>query len=156
MARRRRVGGSAAAFRREAQQVVLPDSGQVVLVRKPNVVDMVMGAGEDAPAPMTASIIASLGMDESFREHAVTPADLPVMNNFIRQLVVSMLEWPRVVPEDSEPDYEAGQIAWSDLSFPDVEFLFGIAMEDVNRGQKFPEEQEASLESVSAGKNLAQ
>lgn len=143
-------------FRNRTEEHALP-SGAVVLLRRPDITALIMESETgDVPEAFTAQVLDSLkpktgrknGRKEGF-EWQPEASDLPVISRFMTLIIRAAFVSPRIV---DNPDYEADQIAMSDLTQADKQWVFGWAMPgmEMAAASRFPG---ATLESVEPARD---
>jgi len=139
---------SAAAFKR-AETVTLPKSGLEVELCKPNVARIMMKKENLAhlPASLQNQLQQSInGKTTDLGAATLGIEDLPGFADFMDMIVRGAFVWPEVV--DSHPDYDAGQIALTDLEPEDFQYVYNWAMPgEAQAASRFHPESNGSLES---------
>ena len=148
-------------FRNRTEEHALP-SGATVLLRKPDITALIMESDTgDVPEAFTQQVLDSLnpkpGRKNGRKEHDFEwrpeASDLPVISRFMTLIIRAAFVSPRIV---DNPDYEADQIAMSDLTQADKQWVFGWAMPGMEMAAagKFPGEPVENMESARDGEEL--
>lgn len=111
----------AEGWRRREEKVRLP-SGKVAMMKKPDVVDVIMGDGTIPDA--LAGFMMSTAVGE-IDENQISAKELPGMMELANKLCVATFVEPRVVTGD--PDYDSGEIAIGDIDMVDRMFVVSWA-----------------------------
>lgn len=119
------MGKSAAAFR-TTHELVLP-SEKKVEVRKLNLQRLIMANAHTGavPTPLVEQALAMFNKDIEAKPWKPTKEDLSSMASFMDLIVRASLVWPVIA---DNPNYEAGEIAISDLDGADYEYIATWAM----------------------------
>lgn len=140
---------SAAAFRPATEWIDLGD-GREVEVKRPDVPGLIMAKADsdEIPQPLVNQVLASIERGE--QKPAVieiTRKELPAYWGFMKAITRAALVWPVVV--DGTPDYDAGEIAESDLKSDIVRPVFGWVMGGAAAAaSRFPDGPDAGVDAV--------
>lgn len=146
----------ARAFKK-TEILTLPDCGQQVEVRKPNIKRLVLHSPKGkVPEFLTSIVLSGLnGSTSNPLESLNTLPDdekikaLAGLDDFTALVVEAALINPRI-SQSEQPDYENGEIAYEDLSDEDAAFIAAWGMpKDAQVAQTFPAGQSSSMESTS-------
>lgn len=133
---------SAASFRRPTEWQVLP-SGKEVELQRPDVADIIMAHADDGsiPQPLVDQMLQSLNTGRQVEAKLVYEAGhLPGLRRFNQMLTRAAVVWPELVPDDVEPDYDAGQAKISDLDMNDQAWITRWVMgRSLAAASRFPE-----------------
>lgn len=130
----------ASQWKRTTETRQLP-SGKVAELQKPDIAGLVMSAGDgNVPNGLVQTFLDAMtsGKPANGAESArwkPTPEDLPSLMRFVDTIIIAAFANPVIA---AEPDYDAGQIAMSDLATEDKLDVFSWAMpEEVAAAVRF-------------------
>lgn len=143
-----------AAVFNQTETLTLPSNGFEVTVKRPDVGRLAMANAGDVPTPILNQLLASLNTGKAVEAtDGWGRDDLPRLNTFIDMLVKVAFVYPSVV--DENPDYEAGQIAISDLTTDDRFAVFSWAMpQEADAASKFRDQQNSRVGTAQSGKRV--
>lgn len=140
----------ASEWKRNAQMVTLP-SGNVAEIRVVGMISLILSdESGDVPDLITAQLIAQLSGKPAQSQIVVDKSELPRMGGFIKRIAVASMVNPRIA---ENPDYDAGEIAYDDLSDEDKMFLLNLAMptKEMATAERFRKGQAAVVEPGANG-----
>jgi hypothetical protein len=139
---------------------VLP-SGKVARLKKPDIVGLVMSSDNgDVPDWLTGMVAREItgehrdvemftGNDSEDRKR------LAGLGTFMEKLVRLAFVEPRIAPASREPDYEAGEIAYSDLDSTDKMWVMNWSMpRGRDAAEAFPAEQAGRVDAAPHSEGL--
>jgi hypothetical protein len=139
----------ASAWEKQTELVELP-SGKVAELQRPDMIDMVLRDGS-IPDSLASLVVESITTGAR-TEWKPTTDELPGIANLLDTLCKACFVYPRVV--ESEPDYDAGEIALKDVKSIDRMWLMSWAMdggEEASAARNFSGKQVRNVHPVSDG-----
>ncbi len=144
----------ASQWKRKAHIVQLP-SGMVAELQRPSFVDTIMSDGS-LPEGLAQVIFEGFNGGGT-SEWKPKPEDLPRLAELIATICRAAFVAPCIVERGVEPNYDAGQIALSDIPDFDRKWVMDWVLSGGQAGQaatKFPKKQMAGVAPVSAKRAL--
>jgi len=140
----------ASEWKRKPERVLFP-SGKVAEILPISMISLVLSdADGDVPDLITAQVVAMLQGAPSQSEIKVDKSELPRMGGFIKRIAVTSMVNPRIV---DNPNYNAREIAYEDLSDDDRGFLLNRAMpvKEMATAERFRKRPAAAVEPGANG-----
>lgn len=144
----------ASQWKRPTEIKQLP-SGAVVELQRPSTVDTILSNG-NLPEGL-AQVMMDTFITGGNAQWKVKPEDLPAIAELVNTLCRASFVTPKIVAEGIVPNYDANEIAMSDVLDNDRMFVLGWVM---NAGGKapavtqFPEKQMGAVSSRRNGKKV--
>lgn len=144
----------ASQWKRRTEIKQLP-SGVVAELQRPSTVDTILTNG-NLPEGL-AQVMLDAFVTQGNAEWKVKPEDLPAIADLVNTLCRATFVNPRIAPEGSEPNYDAGEIALNDVQ--DIDRMFILSWATNAGGQapaatRFPAQQMAGVSPRPNGKAL--
>jgi hypothetical protein len=139
---------SASEFR-STHQLVLP-SGKTVEVRRPNLIRIIMANAHTGavPTPLVNQALAQFNKDIVTDVWRPTKEEMSTVTEFMDLIVRSTLAWPVIA---DNPNYDAGEIAITDLDGVDYQFIVAWAMPQEQAAlSSFREKSGSDVETVQS------